>query len=49
MISLFKKLQGLLAYEQSHLTTQAISKIDVTIRRQYHAQQISLLRTDYLE
>ena len=49
MMSLLKKLQGLLADQQSHLTTQAISKMDVTIRRQYHAQQIPLLRTDYLK
>ena len=48
-MSLLKKLQGSLAYEQSHLTTQAISKMDLTIRRQCHAQQIPLLRTDYLE
>lgn len=33
MMSLLKKLQGLLAHEQSDLTAQAISKMDLTIHR----------------
>jgi len=49
MKSLLTTLQGLLVREASDLTSQTIAKMDLTIHRQYHAQQVILLRTDYLE
>ena len=49
MKSLLTTLQGLLVREPSDLTSQTITKMDVTIHRQYQDQQVILLRTDYLE
>ena len=44
-----KLYPSLLVREPSDLTSQTLAKMDLNIHRQYQAQQVILLRTDYLE